>query len=285
MICRKPYTLGYALPVGCGQCIPCRINRRRVWASRQVLESRCHDANTFLTLTYDEENMPEDGSLDPLHLRYFFDRLRKRLGYSSFRYLAVGEYGDQTWRPHYHVNLFGIGPELAEVYQETWARGFTYAGDFNWNTATYVSGYVVKKMTKPDDWRLDGRYPEFARMSRDPGLGAPAIDVLLQSTNEYRGWDGLVMGSSPGSVKASGKTLSLGRYLSNRFRDRAGFTPEYLEQLKQEWINAKTAELLPLHETVLSGKALSVVSASVQAQEGKIQSLEWRHHQIQRGTL
>jgi len=81
VICRKPIIIG-ALPVGCGQCIPCRVNRRRVWAHRIVLEAKEHPQNAFVTLTYNEENLPRtrDGipTLRPDDLTLWLKRFRKR---------------------------------------------------------------------------------------------------------------------------------------------------------------------------------------------------------------
>jgi len=92
--------------VGCGQCIHCRANRRREWVLRILLELEKHEFNTFLTLTYDDVHLPGDQSLQPKHLTDFFKRLRKKVEY-PIRYYAVGEYGEETERPHYHIALFG----------------------------------------------------------------------------------------------------------------------------------------------------------------------------------
>ena len=180
MACRKPYFLGRT-PVGCGQCIPCRVHRRRVWTVRQVLESLTHTSNAFVTLTYNQENLPEDGSLVPRHLQLFFKRLRKNLDPIRVRFFSVGEYGDTSYRPHYHASLFGLGLQHSQVIEKSWPHGFVQVAEFNYYTAQYTCGYVVKKMTKPDDTRLNGRYPEFARMSNRPGIGADAMEVIADS--------------------------------------------------------------------------------------------------------
>jgi hypothetical protein len=36
-----------------------------------------HENNCFLTLTYDEENVPEDGCLEPRDYKLFLKKLRK----------------------------------------------------------------------------------------------------------------------------------------------------------------------------------------------------------------
>ena len=96
------------MPVACGYCDPCRINRRRLWSHRMILESFGHPASCFLTLTYNDDNLPQDGSLKPDDLQLFIKRLRSRLVY-KFRYYAVGEYGDDNGRPHFHGAIFGLG--------------------------------------------------------------------------------------------------------------------------------------------------------------------------------
>lgn len=124
-------------------------------------EAQLHTENSFLTLTIDDEHMPEDGSLDKRHLQLFFKRLRKSLNNKLIRYYACGEYGEKTRRAHYHVCLFGhdfsdkiqftrrgdhtlyISPTLTQL----WGMGQTSIGDLNFETAAYTARYVMKKQT------------------------------------------------------------------------------------------------------------------------------------------
>ena len=52
------------VPIPCGQCIGCRIDYSKQWATRCMLESQYHDENYFLTLTYDELNVPHSEYID-----------------------------------------------------------------------------------------------------------------------------------------------------------------------------------------------------------------------------
>lgn len=124
---------------------------------RCVLEARSHDRNSFITLTYNDENLPKDRSLDRSHLTKFFKRLRKHKG--SFRYYACGEYGEQTKRAHYHACLFGMDfedkQELRKIGENTlytseqldriWGYGFCSIGELTFESAAYCARYVLKK--------------------------------------------------------------------------------------------------------------------------------------------
>ena len=68
------------IQLSCGQCIGCRIRKRENWAVRCYCESKMHQDNIFLTLTYDDEHLPSDGSLNYRHYQLFMKRLRKRSG-------------------------------------------------------------------------------------------------------------------------------------------------------------------------------------------------------------
>lgn len=235
------------VPLGCGQCSACRQYRRRVWSARQLLESFTHDENCFLTLTYNDETLPSDGSVSPRDLQLFLKRLRLSVSPTPVRFFGVGEYGDRTERPHYHLSLFGMSPfgvygraTGQEHFERSWGKGIAFAAEFNGSTAGYVAGYVTKKLTKPTA-ELGGRHPEFARMSNRPGIGFPAIDYLTSSTSKEAGFD--AQPDVPTSLKLGRRSLVMGRYLRNKYREFYGFTPDYIQSLKHETMDKAAAEM------------------------------------------
>ena len=235
MLCKNPFMQG-DLPFGCGQCLPCRINRKRLWTNRIVLESLNHEKNCFITLTYDEQHHPKDGSLDISHYQKFLKRLRRAITPRKVRYFFVGEYGEQTQRPHYHAALFGVGEEDSELIDHCWGRGFTMIGDLNKDSAQYITGYVTKKMTQEDDKRLEGRHPEFARMSLRPGIGGPAVKKIVDVLETEHGCDQVAMeGDVPTALKLGRRTMPLGRYLRGKIREKIFHTEKTPEEVLQRW--------------------------------------------------
>lgn len=244
MLCKKPFALKGAA-FGCGQCLPCRLNRRRIWSHRMSLEAAAHAASSFVTLTYDQEHLPADGSVSPDELQRYMKRLRNYADI-PIRFFGVGEYGDQTFRPHYHLALFGIGPESTEVIDRAWGFGFSYVGDLTLDSAQYIAGYVTKKMTKVDDERLGGRHPEFARMSLRPGIGAVAVGAIADALQSKWGQAEVNdQGDVPSVLRSSGRVLPLGRYMRGKIRDAIGF--EYVESNPDKAFE-KTRELYALYE-------------------------------------
>lgn len=94
------------IEVPCGTCLECRIQNARQWADRCVLEAQQYKYNYFVTLTYDDYFLPAKNSLEPRDLQLFLKRLRKKFKGTKIRFLASGEYGDSSFRPHYHLILF-----------------------------------------------------------------------------------------------------------------------------------------------------------------------------------
>lgn len=229
MLCSKPFRQG-GLEYGCGQCMPCRISRRRLWATRIQLEALCHDRSSFVTLTYSPEHLPSDDSLQPSDLQLFIKRLRRALEPRRIRFFAVGEYGERNSRPHYHLALFGVDRDDEAILHSTWAKGFVDVGDIQQESASYIAGYVTKKLTDSSDDRLNGRYPEFARMSLRPGIGATAIEEIMKVVYSSHGSkDVAVRGDVPDQIILMGKKVPLGRYLRQQLRDAYGIskkTPE-----------------------------------------------------------
>lgn len=221
-----------------------------------ILEATQHQYNAFITLTYSEENLPITSdslpTLIPKHFQDWLKRFRKAIQPSRVRYYGVGEYGEQTQRPHYHAALFGYNSCLrgqsdykhrlnccsqCDLIRDTWGFGAIHCGTLETNSAQYIAGYVTKKMTSKDDIRLKGRYPEFSRMSLKPGIGYEAMEeaanTILTFNLENREVD------VPSSLSHGRRSLPLGRYLRRRLRQLTlgsdGTTPEAaLEKIREE---------------------------------------------------
>lgn len=185
----------------CGQCMPCRITKRTEWTTRLVLEHRYHNnLGSFITLTYNPENLPESekyrgGNLIKSDVQKFIKRFRKRLGNGKrISYFAVGEYGGQTGRAHYHICIFGLESHLVKKYTElSWTQGYSMVSDLQkdgFNRMRYTVGYTLKKLTTPSAIKRetgDDRNPEFSLMSRKPALGASILPVFI-NTMKKRNW-------------------------------------------------------------------------------------------------
>lgn len=183
--------------VPCGQCIGCRLDRSIQWAARCIHESYYHDEMCFVTLTYNEQNLPGDLSLNHEHFQKFMKKLRKRHPDKKLSYLMCGEYGEKLSRPHYHAIIFGVdfrdtvtdersGADYStwtsSEVSELWTNGFHYIGAVTFESAAYVARYCTKKVTGKESQEhytrvhpLTGEVlqlqPEYATMSRIPGLG------------------------------------------------------------------------------------------------------------------
>lgn len=168
----------------CGQCIGCRLDRARDWSLRLSHEAKLHKQKWFVTLTYSDASMPKTGSLDYSDVQLFYKRLRKVMG--PFRHFTVGEYGEQTLRPHYHAIIFGLAiPDLSRfggsdnqpeykspLLEKTWGLGLTHIGTVSNESMSYVARYSLKKVNgQRAEAHYNGRSPEFCHMSSKPGIG------------------------------------------------------------------------------------------------------------------
>ena len=247
MLCKKPFMAG-RIPFGCGQCMPCRVKLRRQKMWRQYLESLCHEECCFTTLTYRDEKLPPGGTLVPLDLSLFLKRLRFAVWPTKVRFFGVGEYGDESLRPHYHLTLFGVSGRTdvvsrqvtrhygaASVIDKAWGLGNTFTAEFNETTAQYVAGYTTKKMTSKTDPRLKGRHPEFARASNRPGLGANAMQIIADQLIKTKSLNQLwkESGDAPHFVMLGRRRIMLDRYLLQKLRLALGMTDEHISVVKE----------------------------------------------------
>uniref|UniRef100_A0AAU8B1K3 Replication initiator protein n=1 Tax=Dulem virus 117 TaxID=3145594 RepID=A0AAU8B1K3_9VIRU len=191
--------------IGCGQCMECRLKRAREWADRCVCESMYHEQSLFLTLTYDDAHVPvsayvdDDGvvnyslTLRKKDLQDFMKRLRdsyiRKCG-KKLRFYACGEYGESTFRPHYHVIVFGLLLDDLLPYRKNfrgeslftssyltgiWKNGHVVIGNVSWDACAYTARYITKKQLGKDAqknfYERLNIVPEFTQMSLKPGIG------------------------------------------------------------------------------------------------------------------
>ena len=200
------------IDIPCGQCVGCRLQRSKDWATRCVLESANHTNSYFLTFTYDDLHVPVSTYIDKLtgeicnnftlfkkDLQNFWKRLRKRDEYleDNFKYYACGEYGSITARPHYHAIAFGLRiPDLtfwkqsrsgfplynSEWLTKIWKKGYVVIGDVTFESCAYVSRYIMKKQIGEASqfYEDNGLQPEFNCMSLKPAIGLEFFEDNFQ---------------------------------------------------------------------------------------------------------
>lgn len=203
MKCPYPISIkdkyGYLHSVACGQCGACRYNKAKEYAIRIMNELVYYDDATFLTLTYDDDHLPDDLSLSKREFQLFMKRFRRDLGGKKVRFFASGEYGDKGKRrinPHYHVILFGVSPtddifkdhkpdkKGFKVKLDSWDKGNCFVGDVTYDSACYVASYTCKKLLafgnkipySKNSYVDMGLLPPFLLMSRRPGIGSHYLE-------------------------------------------------------------------------------------------------------------
>lgn len=213
-----------------------------------LLEAKEHKYSSFLTLTYDEENNP-GGNLNPRDLQLFLKRVRKEVAPCKIRFYAVGEYGTKTKRPHYHLIIFGMEPLHGEaITRKCWRYGHILVREATPARMSYCAGYVQKGWTNRMDQRLEGKHPEFSRMSLRPGLGAGAVVRIKTAYESERGRAALYQSSGfPNLLVRMEQTYPLGKYLTKKLHDTLGISKEErIAQYQQIHEDRKNGLLPPL---------------------------------------
>lgn len=198
------------MSVPCGNCIGCRLERSRQWAMRCMYEASLHDDTAFITLTYDDEHLPEGASLNLADWQKFMKRYRKKIAPQKIRFFACGEYGtnqditslDTIGRPHFHAIIFGHDFEDKEllatnqngehIYEsenlrKIWGKGHVTIGACTIDSAGYVARYCTKKILgdeaethyqriNPITGEITNLRPEFSMQSSNPGIAKKWFD-------------------------------------------------------------------------------------------------------------
>lgn len=238
--------------IPCGKCIGCRMDYSRSWADRLTYHSfGKEDSSWFITLTYDDDHIVDldhSENYDLYALRYddmtdFIKKLRNKFRGFDIDYFYSGEYGDDSFRPHFHMIIYNLPLEdlqfwkcndngdpiyISDTISEAWKKGFCTISPFNWRSAAYTARYVEKKLDgrKLCEYTAVGLTPEKARCSRRPGI---AHDFYLKNYEKI--WQNNGMNVSR-DVNASGH-LGIPRYFRKLAEDkRIGFD-QFLDYKKR----------------------------------------------------
>lgn len=222
-----------------------------------MAEAQLHERNCFITLTYDDEHLPQSGSLVPDHLSNFIKRLREdlRRDYSLYvRHFSCGEYGDEGERPHYHAAIFGWDfPDKSyhsksgdnalyrsEQLEALWTMGNSSIGALTFESAAYVARYLMKKYNSKnlaENERINpetgevftNQIKEFVRMSLKPGIGG---EWARKFQNDW----------IDGSMVVNGVQMAVPKYFYRDLVNRTGEESDHVlgfKQAKRKWLLEK----------------------------------------------
>lgn len=207
--------------IPCNKCIGCKLKYAREWATRCMMELQYHDSAYFVTLTYNDQHVPRSFYVEPdtgeahevmtlnrRDVQLFLMRLRKAFPSSKIMYYGCAEYGPNTWRPHYHIILFGVPLDDLQIkrqnvdgtvtawfspkLQACWslrpfgnyspildAIGDVECSPVTWATCSYTARYVIKKqlcLNGVDFYQRFGMVRPFTFMSLKPAVGKRYFD-------------------------------------------------------------------------------------------------------------
>lgn len=180
----------------CRKCVECKIMYSEEWARRVMLEAKKHDKNCFITLTYNDANLPQAG-VCKRSAQLFMKRLRKQLGKIKVRYFLCGEYGAEKNRSHFHAIIFGYdfddkyyfgkdkrGNSIyrSPLLEKVWTFGFSSVGErLDFESAKYCAKYMQADGREFDKLGLNR---PFVLMSRRPGLALDVIPDTVYKTGD-----------------------------------------------------------------------------------------------------
>lgn len=218
MNCLRPYQLNHHLYdyytfVPCGKCVMCKRERQKDWVTRLMNELTTNKGYSwFITLTYNDEHLPDRGELCHRDVQLYLKRVRKLSG-DKIKYFLCGEYCPTSYRPHYHLILFHQRIDTYDILRKEWIdKGFVNFGTVGIKSCRYVLKYIDKQMELKWFYEMNNLTPPYQRMSK--GIGEEYLKKYEDSM--YKGYiivDGKKRRIPRYYIKKS-KTLSVLRELS-----------------------------------------------------------------------
>lgn len=206
--------------VRCGHCINCIEEKNRIWTYRLMAEMKTHTKICFITLTYDDDHLPVNGSCCKKDIQDLMKRIRRYYGYHSkhrknlqkvrrrksetqkeienLTYFGCTEYGGAFGRPHIHLLILGMDyedwfPQHKKIQSHNtvmadspfWRFGhINYGSDVSLADSRLVR-YVTKYIDKLDSDNLY-KYCRIMEIEKPTILHSVGIgaDYLLHNCND-----------------------------------------------------------------------------------------------------
>lgn len=247
MACFTPVTIkndGESLTVKCNRCVGCIYDNAREWSIRCIHEKMFSDSACFITLTYNSDNLPEDGLIHYSDFQSFMKRLRRYFEGRKIRFFATGEYGERNKRPHFHAILFGVDFEFklgrdgkvvrdrkgvwrnkkyclyqSETLHRLWGKGFCSIGNCSSKSVAYVAKYQLYKLDESNSVQ------HIMRCSK--GIGARWCDKYLDEVLKR------------GYIVSDNQKYSVPRYYLKRFENVCykTATHENIHKIEQQTVD------------------------------------------------
>ena len=181
------------VPVGCGNCIECRKQKKREWQIRLTEECEYDRSGVFVTLTFSNESIRElgqqiknldgyerDNAIATLGVRRFLERWRKKHK-KSVKHWLITELGHQGTE---NIHMHGIiWTDNREDINDIWKYGFTYIGSKEKKVSNRAVNYIIKYITKTD-LKHETYKP---KILCSKGIGKAYINKSDAKYNKYKG--------------------------------------------------------------------------------------------------
>lgn len=233
----------------------------------------------FLSLTYDEDNVPRtpdnEKTLNKKKFLQWLKDTQKALG--NFRYYAIGEYGDDTFRPHYHLALFPETDGQAYAVLNRWADKYgtiRQCDPLTLKRARYLANYTAKKLSKPNDARLKKHQePEFRTSSRNPPLGAAFAEKLITHYSNPKAARLIKeRGDIDRTFRVEGQIYPIGDWVLTKVRQELGIPVLHRDRIKAN------PNYLDYHETFEADVDPELGQRMERQLEAMQRRKRWRNH-------
>ena len=169
----------------------------------------------FVTLTYEDSELPDGANVCKKDVQLFFKRLRKEFytivnskiddkkDFLRMKYMCVSEYGPNgTERPHYHMLIFLSRrityDQMLVFIEHAWSKGFVSVSSVTDARIHYCTGYIINLQD------THGRVKPFNLYSK--GLGISYVSDMSDYHTIF----------NPYYTSVGGYRLALPRYWKNK---------------------------------------------------------------------